>query len=135
MADHSKDLTQIIDYEGGVRGNISKWMSEACLTDVGFNYSVVTVLGSQSSGKSTLLNQLFGTKFQVMDSQMGHSQTTKGLWMGVDGSHECGPTLVIDVEGNDSRERGDDRLVYIYICVCVCVLYALFFYILVCVCL
>jgi predicted GTPase len=30
-------------------------------------YGVVAILGSQSSGKSTLLNALFGTQFPVLD--------------------------------------------------------------------
>ena len=45
-----------------------------------------------------------------MDAQMGHSQTTKGLWIGNDRLAD-GKTIIIDVEGNDSRERGEDRLV------------------------
>lgn len=40
---------------------------------------VVAVFGSQSSGKSTLLNSLFGTKFDVMSSDK-RSQTTHGTF-------------------------------------------------------
>lgn len=60
------------------------------LQDVGFNYDVVAVFGSQSTGKSsrfpsaneltrlgTLLNRLFGTKFDVMNENE-RRQTTKG---------------------------------------------------------
>jgi GTPase Era involved in 16S rRNA processing len=53
----------------------------------GFGYHVVAVFGSQSTGKSnlmkgwanvgTLLNRLFGTKFDVMDETQ-RKQTTKG---------------------------------------------------------
>eukprot|EP00922_Rhytidocystis_sp_ex-Travisia-forbesii_P056672 GHVS01083851.1.p1 GENE.GHVS01083851.1~~GHVS01083851.1.p1 ORF type:complete len:845 (-),score=142.32 GHVS01083851.1:444-2978(-) len=109
MAD--KQMRQMIDYDGTFVGDVSEWMDSAGLTDVGFAYSVVTVLGSQSSGKSTLLNSMFGTCFQVMDSQLGHSQTTKGLWIGRDQLQD-GRTIIIDVEGNDSKERGDDRLTF-----------------------
>ncbi|TNY22692.1 RHD3/Sey1 [Rhodotorula diobovata] len=75
------------------------------LADVGFNYDVVAVFGSQSTGKSTLLNRLFGTKFDVM-SETERRQTTKGIWMS---KGKDMPVLVMDVEGTDGRERGEDQ--------------------------
>lgn len=57
----------------------------------------------------TLLNSLFGTTFPEMDAMQGRSQTTKGVWAAKD--HKGSKTLVIDVEGTDSKERGEDRLV------------------------
>ena len=45
----------------------------------GFGYHVVAVFGSQSTGKSTLLNRLFGTEFAVMDETQ-RKQTTKGMY-------------------------------------------------------
>jgi len=47
------------------------------LLDAGFAYNLCAVLGSQSTGKSTLLNRLFGTSFDVMDERV-RGQTTKG---------------------------------------------------------
>jgi len=41
------------------------------MRDVGTNYHVVAVIGCQSSGKSTLLNLLFFTHFEVMDESKG----------------------------------------------------------------
>lgn len=74
-------------------------MSDWDLADKGFSYDVVAVFGSQSTGKSaldsgvgssnradrcvyssragTLLNRLFGTKFDVMNENE-RRQTTKG---------------------------------------------------------
>jgi GTPase Era involved in 16S rRNA processing len=72
----------------------------------GFDYSVVAILGPQSSGKSTLLNLLFGTKFDEMDALSGRQQTTQGVWMGVSGV-DGHVILVMDVEGTDGRERGE----------------------------
>lgn len=73
--------------------------------EAGFKYNVVAVFGSQSTGKSTLLNGLFGTSFDVMDENQ-RSQTTKGIWMSRGrGMH----VLVMDVEGTDGRERGEDQ--------------------------
>ncbi|EPQ28364.1 uncharacterized protein PFL1_04191 [Pseudozyma flocculosa PF-1] len=75
------------------------------LEDAGFGYDLCAVLGSQSTGKSTLLNKLFGTSFDVMDEKQ-RRQTTKGIWMcrGLKMN-----VLVMDVEGTDGRERGEDQ--------------------------
>ncbi|KDQ57421.1 hypothetical protein JAAARDRAFT_130831 [Jaapia argillacea MUCL 33604] len=82
-------------------GQIGRWG----LRDAGFDYNIVAVFGSQSTGKSTLLNRLFGTSFDVMDETQ-RRQTTKGIWMcrGKDMN-----VLVMDVEGTDGRERGEDQ--------------------------
>ncbi|SCM11024.1 protein SEY1, putative [Plasmodium chabaudi adami] len=133
MANASK--TQIIDYEGHIIDDLKEWMSDNGLSKLGFNYNVIAILGSQSSGKSTLLNNLFKTSFEVMNTKLGHSQTTQGLWLSYDkfedelagGSSEgtdaesknksgdkpvVNPTLILDVEGNDSKERGENRLTF-----------------------
>lgn len=75
------------------------------MADVGFGYDLCAVLGSQSTGKSTLLNKLFGTNFDVMNER-ARQQTTKGIWLsrGMDRN-----VLVMDVEGTDGRERGEDQ--------------------------
>ncbi|KAJ3187356.1 Dynamin-like GTPase that mediates homotypic ER fusion [Gaertneriomyces sp. JEL0708] len=79
----------------------NKWS----LVDQGFDYNVVAVFGSQSTGKSTLLNRLFGTNFDVM-SETSRQQTTKGIWVS---KADNAPLLVLDVEGTDGRERGEDQ--------------------------
>ncbi|KAJ3258360.1 Dynamin-like GTPase that mediates homotypic ER fusion [Boothiomyces macroporosus] len=76
------------------------------LNDAGFDYSVIAVFGSQSTGKSTLLNHLFSTTFDVMNAETGRSQTTKGIWMS---KTPTANMLVLDVEGTDGRERGEDQ--------------------------
>ena len=70
------------------------------------NYNTVSIIGPQSSGKSTLLNRLFDTNFDVMATDKGRGQTTKGIWMA---SHTESKTLVFDCEGTDSKERGETR--------------------------
>lgn len=58
-----------------------------------------------TSSKSTLLNRLFGTTFATMDT-ISRQQTTKGIWI----SKASGANiLVMDVEGTDGRERGEDQ--------------------------
>lgn len=56
---------------------------QGCLgnRDIDQNYHVISVFGSQSSGKSTLLNLLFNTSFDTMDAQQKRQQTTKGIWL------------------------------------------------------
>jgi hypothetical protein len=49
---------------------------------------------------------LFGTRFAVMQENQ-RQQTTKGIWMGV--GSERDNILVLDVEGADSRERGENQ--------------------------
>ncbi|KAG8090254.1 hypothetical protein GUJ93_ZPchr0011g26869 [Zizania palustris] len=59
------------------------------------------------TGKSTLLNHLFGTSFTEMDTLKGRSQTTKGIWIAKAAGIEPF-TVVMDLEGTDGRERGED---------------------------
>uniref|UniRef100_A0ACD6A273 Uncharacterized protein n=1 Tax=Avena sativa TaxID=4498 RepID=A0ACD6A273_AVESA len=82
-------------------------MAAADVSGCGLSYAVVAIMGPQSSGKSTLLNQLFRTNFREMDAFRGRSQTTKGIWMAhCVGIEPC--TVVMDLEGTDGRERGED---------------------------
>jgi len=84
------------------------------VSDSGFNYHLISVFGSQSTGKSTLLNALFDTEFSVM-SEAERRQTTKGIWLSKNRNQGSGDNqmadniLVMDVEGTDGRERGEDQ--------------------------
>ena len=96
--------------------NISKYLQKEKIIPAGFNYHLISVFGSQSTGKSTLLNYLFKTHFGVM-SQNDRRQTTKGIWLSknkrTDADREthgmADNILVMDVEGTDGRERGEDQ--------------------------
>lgn len=99
---------QLIDGDGvfNVSG-LESFSKTVKLGDCGLSYAVVSIMGPQSSGKSTLLNHLFGTNFREMDAFRGRSQTTKGIWLAkCAGIEPC--TLVMDLEGTDGRERGED---------------------------
>ncbi|XP_014499518.2 protein ROOT HAIR DEFECTIVE 3 homolog 1 [Vigna radiata var. radiata] len=100
--------TQLIDGDGTINvAGIENFMKEVKLGECGLSYAVVSIMGPQSSGKSTLLNSLFNTNFREMDAFKGRSQTTKGIWMAkCVGIEPC--TLVMDLEGTDGRERGED---------------------------
>lgn len=65
-------------------------------------YQIVSIIGSQSSGKSTLLNSLFGTDFEVLNRRQRVGQTTKGIWFSVETPSNI---IILDVEGSDSNER------------------------------
>ncbi|CAH9086291.1 unnamed protein product [Cuscuta europaea] len=71
------------------------------------SYAIVAILGPVSSGKSTLLNHLFNTRFQTMDDSKRGSQATLGIWMSR--CPDVRPfTLVMDVEGSDCGQiRGN----------------------------
>nr|XP_018633744.1 protein ROOT HAIR DEFECTIVE 3-like isoform X2 [Nicotiana tomentosiformis] len=100
--------THLIDGDGvfNVAG-VENFIKEVKLAECGLSYAIVSIMGPQSSGKSTLLNHLFGTNFREMDAYKGRSQTTKGIWMArCVGIEPC--TLVMDLEGTDGRERGED---------------------------
>ncbi|WWC61965.1 protein SEY1 [Kwoniella dejecticola CBS 10117] len=96
---------QIVNEHQEFTKELSPYLGKWGLLDKGFAYDVVSVFGSQSTGKSTLLNRLFGTSFDVMDESK-RQQTTKGIWMC---PSSYGNTLVMDVEGTDGRERGEDQ--------------------------
>jgi hypothetical protein len=83
-----------------IRTELSSYLGKWGMLDKGFAYDVVSVFGSQSTGKSTLLNRLFGTSFDVMD-ETKRQQTTKGIWMC---PSAYSSTLVMDVEGTDGRK-------------------------------
>ena len=95
---------------------LPNYLSFEKVAHAGFNYHLISVFGSQSTGKSTLLNHLFGTQFGVM-SEDDRRQTTKGIWMSknkkehVSGDQKrmADNILVMDVEGTDGRERGEDQ--------------------------
>ncbi|XP_073006806.1 protein ROOT HAIR DEFECTIVE 3-like isoform X2 [Typha latifolia] len=106
--DESCCSTQLIDGDGVFNiSGMENLMKAVKLAECGLSYAVVSIMGPQSSGKSTLLNHLFRTNFTEMDAFRGRSQTTKGIWLAKAADIEpC--TLVMDLEGTDGRERGED---------------------------
>lgn len=44
-----------------------------------------------------------------MDGDNGRTQTTKGIWMAI---NQDSNILVFDIEGTDSKERGEQRLTF-----------------------
>ncbi|XP_047310531.1 protein ROOT HAIR DEFECTIVE 3-like [Impatiens glandulifera] len=103
--------THLIDGQGMFNSSgLESFTQNAKLSQYGKSYSVISIMGPQSSGKSTLLNHLFQTNFVEMDAAKDRTQTTLGIWLAkyVDEDNEddeqC--TLVMDLEGCDGRERG-----------------------------
>ncbi|KAH9942378.1 root hair defective 3 GTP-binding protein [Epithele typhae] len=104
--DASTERTQIINDDKEFNQDLDKQIEQWGLQSAGFDYNLVAVFGSQSTGKvRTLLNRLFGTNFDVMD-ETRRQQTTKGIWMCKGKGMNV---LVMDVEGTDGRERGEDQ--------------------------
>ncbi|CAI5528003.1 unnamed protein product [Closterium sp. Naga37s-1] len=89
------------------REGLERFARATRMTECGLSYAVIAIVGPQSSGKSTLLNHLFHTTFDEMDALKGRRQTTQGIWVAE--ARGIRPfTLVLDIEGTDSRERGED---------------------------
>lgn len=99
------ERAQVVDDQKKFTQDLTKQITRWGLGDAGFNYDLVAVFGSQSTGKSTLLNRLFGTDFDVMN-EAKRQQTTKGIWMCRGKNMNV---MVMDVEGTDGRERGEDQ--------------------------
>ncbi|KAG9393001.1 RHD3/Sey1 [Carpediemonas membranifera] len=95
---------QLVDGSGKV-ADLSDVLTEDMAANHG-DFRSVAILGCQSSGKSTLMNHLFGTTFPMMDSTAGRQQTTHGIWLEQAKGRDI---LVIDCEGTDSRERGEEK--------------------------
>ncbi|KAG6753350.1 hypothetical protein POTOM_043410 [Populus tomentosa] len=99
---------QLIDGNGkfSVDG-LKDFMTATEFAQSGLSYAIVAIIGSQSSGKSTLMNQTFRTNFEEMDAYNGRGQTTKGIWIAK--CSDIDPfTIAMDFEGTDSNQRGED---------------------------
>lgn len=110
-----KYFVQIVDGHGNfstTESKLTELVAQASHEDPTNNdsYAIVGIMGCQSTGKSTLLNLLFGTQFREMESSRGRSQTTLGVWL--DSASNSKNTVVMDLEGTDSGERGEDRTTF-----------------------
>jgi GTPase Era involved in 16S rRNA processing len=106
---------QVVNSDGEFGESMAPYLAFEKVIPAGFNYHLISVFGSQSTGKSTLLNNLFGTNFGVMNEE-DRRQTTKGIWLsknkkeGEATAHEMAENiLVMDVEGTDGQERGENQ--------------------------
>lgn len=100
----ANEMLQVIDYDENFNDALHAFLDSQDIISKGFDYHVASILGAQSSGKSTLLNLLFGTQFRTMDEASGRYQVTQGVWLGINSGS---PILIFDLEGTDSRERGE----------------------------
>lgn len=102
----SKSGYPIIDENGEFNTGLSKYMKE-CKFNFGEKDSrihVISIIGSQSTGKSTLLNLLFNTNFKIMGDEI--KRTTQGILISpVENSN----ILILDNEGVDGYENYQDR--------------------------
>ncbi|MED6217531.1 hypothetical protein PIB30_018545 [Stylosanthes scabra] len=99
--------TQLVDKDAQFCvANTESFVEKTEFDKCGQSYAIVSIIGPQSSGKSTLLNCLFGTNFEEMKAEEGRHQVTRGIWIArCAGIEPC--TLVLDVEGTDGKENAD----------------------------
>lgn len=76
-------LKQIISVRMRIHSRSSIESAIKTIGPVGRDYYIVAIIGVQNSGKSTLLNHLFGTNFSVL-KEMAGTRTTRGIWSSVD---------------------------------------------------
>lgn len=103
------DFVQLIDEDGAFTQKLPTYLKDHQFTDCGLDYNLMSVLGPQSSGKSTLLNKLFFSQFDTMDSARGRYQVTKGVCVSKAKSQDI---LIMDLEGTDSNERGEENAAF-----------------------
>ncbi|KAL4858391.1 Protein ROOT HAIR DEFECTIVE 3 [Chlorella vulgaris] len=102
-------VLQVVSGDGSFNTEgVDEFVKDTGVESSGVGYTVVAIMGPQSSGKSTLLNNLFGTRFEEMDALSGRNQTTHGIWLARSTKVAAPTTLVMDLEGSDGRERGED---------------------------
>ncbi|XP_034891431.1 protein ROOT HAIR DEFECTIVE 3 homolog 2-like [Populus alba] len=103
---------QLIDGNGkfNVEG-LKDFMTATGFAQCGLSYAIVAIIGPQSSGKSTLMNHVFGTNFKMLDAYKRRGQTTKGIWIAK--CNDMKPfTIAMDFEGTDSNARGEDNTAF-----------------------
>lgn len=105
----STEMVQVVNYKEEFNPALQPFLVANYIASLGFDYHVAAIMGAQSSGKSTLLNMLFGTTFRTMDESSGRYQVTQGVWLGRDSEQGI---IVMDLEGTDSRERGEDAATF-----------------------
>ncbi|DBA68461.1 hypothetical protein WJX79_008695 [Trebouxia sp. C0005] len=102
-------VLQVVSGDGEFNeADVRQFVSAAHIDTAGVDYQTIAITGPQSSGKSTLMNALFGTGFTEMDAMKGRNQTTKGIWFAKSTKITEPVTMVMDLEGSDGRERGED---------------------------
>lgn len=122
--DAVQDAIQLIDEHKQFHQNVLEYIEASEGLRADREHRIVAVFGLQLTGKLTLLNALFHTNFGVMD-EVNRQQTTKGIWLAHSPSVSCSASedlaqkssqkppqdsiLVMDVEGTDGRERGEDQ--------------------------
>lgn len=100
---------QIVDANGDAVVSTDQWFPQH--EDVGSEVlTIISILGAQASGKSTLLNKMFSTTFSVAARSSVGSASTKGIFASLDSENDR--IVALDVEGSDSRERGRDGRVF-----------------------
>ena len=123
-------IVHLIDGDGTLSCTTNQLNKLVSLNHNTTSYTIIGIMGCQSTGKSTLLNLLFHTQFQQMNSNTGRSQTTKGVWLqsvntqkliehtdstGSNNSNNDSTShnyIIMDLEGTDSGERGEDRTTF-----------------------
>lgn len=99
---------QIIDGHGTFNvDSCQKFQTDVNLAGYELSYALISIIGPQTSGKSTLLNEVFGTTFVQLEKWAERPKCTHGIWLErADITERC--ILVMDLEGTDGKEKQDN---------------------------
>lgn len=100
--------TQMIDARGEFSGSMDDFASDLGGEGDMEDGLVISALGVRGSGKSSLLNAVFNTGFDVGKAFVP-SKGTKGAWVEVSGVGSK-PIVVMDTQGCDGRGAEMDRV-------------------------
>jgi len=108
VIENTKDEEDTLEFSLNEK-SFNEWLEVSGLDDFRDNpqYSFVAIMGPQSSGKSTIMNQVFGCEFEILDAQKQRRQTTQGIWFGA--SPKSREIVCVDLEGTDSAQRKENR--------------------------
>ncbi|KAM7510772.1 hypothetical protein LguiB_009647 [Lonicera macranthoides] len=107
MDQRNKSFPIVLIHENGTlnEAGLADFVKEEKMAEGG--HFLISIMGPQSSGKSTLLNRIFETNFAVMDANITRGAITHGIWLAKSPTADnC--TLVMDLEGSDGNNRGED---------------------------
>eukprot|EP00172_Hildenbrandia_rubra_P000694 Plantae.Rhodophyta-Hildenbrandia_rubra.ctg13829.p1 GENE.Plantae.Rhodophyta-Hildenbrandia_rubra.ctg13829~~Plantae.Rhodophyta-Hildenbrandia_rubra.ctg13829.p1 ORF type:complete len:561 (+),score=116.22 Plantae.Rhodophyta-Hildenbrandia_rubra.ctg13829:148-1830(+) len=115
-------VLQLVDARGEFHQDALQSLADQ-IGDDESDYKVVSVLGARGSGRSTLMNRLFGTTFEVGRPFSGRG--TRGCWGSVaggsalstegeggnqDAENTAKKVLVLDTQGADGRDGDGEKV-------------------------
>jgi len=106
----ASNVVQLVDSRGDFHlADLDKFVdtnvASGMLPDADSTLVTITVIGARGSGKSTLMNRIFGTDFDIGRPFVGRG--TKGCVAGVSATSHA---LILDTQGSDGRDGDSEKI-------------------------